>query len=167
MSSRVNLKDTKVLTRLNSWDDVNYKLKEISDSQRVIAQTESDMNDMIRDIKMESELKIKPHKDKIDALQTEIKEFTEANKSDINGKSKTFTFGKVGFRKSTKIDLIKTAAEVIKQLKHLKLNECIKVKEDVDKSKLKTYPEEILKAVGAQRIEDDTFYYELNNQKIT
>ncbi len=164
---RVKTDDNKYTVKLKSWEDVGYNLKEIGESKRIIEKVERDLNDKISDLKLEAALVTKPHNDKIKALEQEIKEYTEANKGEIKGKSLNVGFGKVGFRKSTKI-IIENIKACIKMLKARKMDDCINIKysEQVDTSKLKDYKDEIIEAVGANKNVEDVFYYELDNQKL-
>lgn len=152
---------------LSSWDDVGMNLKEIGESKRVIENTERKLNEKISKLKLEAQLIIKPHTEKVIALEKEIKEYAEANKSQIKGKSLYVGFGKVGFRKSTKI-IIENLQACLKTLKARKMDDCIKIKysELVDTSKLKDYKDEVIEAVGAVKNVEDVFFYDLDKQKL-
>lgn len=166
--SRFKIESTKVSTKLASWDEVGLSLKEIAEYQSAINKIETELNDKISDLKLDASLQTKPYIEKIQQKELEVKEFTESNKHEIKGKSKKLDFGKVGFRSSTKI-VINCIQDAIKRLRDMKLDECIKVKttQTIDTSRLKDYPDKILETVGAERIVKDTFYYEIDKQKLS
>lgn len=150
---------------LKSWDDVDLHLKEIAECEIAIERIEADMNEKIQDIKLGSEMSAKPLKDRIDALGKEIKAFVELNRGEIKGKTKVMNFGKTGFRKSTKI-IIKSVQAILKALRARKMEDCIIVKESVNKDRLVEYPDEIIAAVGAGKKVEDVFWYETDREKL-
>lgn len=152
-------------TTLRSWDDVNLNLKEIGECELAIEQIEADMNAKIQDLKLDAELRAKQHQDRIKRLAQEIKEFVEANRDDLKGKTRTLNFGACGFRRSTKI-ILKNVQAVIKALKARGMTDCIIVKETVAKDNLKDYPDDVIAAVGASKKVEDVFWYEVNREKL-
>ncbi len=146
--------------RLKTWDEVNDSLRIIAEAQNEITIVESSMNMQIDAIKEVHETKIKEYKDKIKEQELLIKEYTSDKRDELSGKSRDLTFGKVGFRKSTKLQLPKALQGVINNLRKNGMDNCITIKESVNKDVLKTYPEEdILKVGGSLKVED-TFWYE-------
>lgn len=152
-------------TALRSWDDVNLNLKEIGECELAIEAIEADMNAKIHDLKLDAEMKARPYQDRIKKLAAEIKEFAEANRDDLKGKTKQLNFGPVGFRRSTKI-LLKNVKATIKALKARGMTDCIIVKESVSKDNLKSYPDDVIAAVGAVKKVEDVFWYEVDREKI-
>jgi phage host-nuclease inhibitor protein Gam len=150
---------------LKCWDDVNLNMKEIGECQMEIERIEADMNAKISDIKLEAEMEAKPHKERIKKLEIQIKEFVEMNKSELDGKSKVLNFGKTGFRKSTKI-VTRGVAKIIKNLKAFGMNDCIKIKESINKEVLKKYSDEEIAKVGATKKVQDVFWYEVDKEKL-
>ena len=152
-------------TALKSWDDANLNLKEIGECELTVEQIEADMNAKIQDLKLDAEMRARPYQDKIRKLAQEIKEFAEANRDDLKGKTKQLNFGPVGFRRSTKI-VLKNIAAVIKALKARGMADCIIVKESVSKDKLKDYPDDVIAAIGGRKQVEDVFWYEVDREKL-
>lgn len=150
---------------LKSWDDVDLNIKEIAECQIAIEQIEADMNQKISDIKLSAEMDAKPYKETIKVLERQIKDFVEANRSELNGKTKVLNFGRTGFRKSTKI-VLRKVENVIKNLKALNMLDCIKVKESVNKEVLKKYSDEEIARVGAIKKVEDVFWYEVDREQL-
>ncbi len=160
--ARVRIPDDPVL---RNWDDVNIVLKEIGECQIQIEEIEADMNTKISDVKLEAEMDAKPLQDNIKKLEAQIKEFVEANKHELQGKTKTLNFGKTGFRKSTKI-MLRKVQNVIKNLEAFGMLDCITITKKVNKEVLKKYSDEDIAKIGAQKKVEDIFWYEVDREKL-
>ncbi len=153
-------------TALKSWEEVDLNLKEIGELDLQKEAIEADMNLKISDIKLEAADKIKPLLESKEKLEMQIKEFVEENRADIKGKTMALNFGQTGFRQSTKI-IIRSIASVLKMLKAKGMADCITIKEEVSKDKLKEYSDEVIASVGARKKVEDIFWYEVNREKLS
>ncbi len=145
---------------LQDWDAVDMALKAIAEANNELAVINGSMNMQINALKEASDSMAKPYKEEIKKQELLIKEFTQANRADMKGKSRRLTFGTVGFRASTKLSLPKEIKKVITLLKKSGMEDCITVKEGVNKDILKTYDEKDILKVGGKLSREDTFYYE-------
>jgi len=145
--ARVRIENEPVL---KSWDEVDLHFKEIGECEMAIERIEAEMNEKIQDIKLEAEIAAKPLKERIEKLGREVKEFVELNRGEIKGKTKVLNFGRTGFRQSTKI-IVRSVQAVINALKARRMDDCIIVKESVNKDRLREYPDEVIAAVGAAK----------------
>lgn len=145
---------------LKSWDDVNQALRLIAEAENEIAMVESGMNVQIDAIKLAFEEKIKEYKKQIKQQEILIKEYTTDKKDQLDGKTKDLTFGKVGFRKSTKLQLPKVLDKVIAACRKNGMEDCIICKETVNKDILKQYDEQQILEVGGSLKVEDAFWYE-------
>ncbi|MDR0249911.1 MAG: host-nuclease inhibitor Gam family protein [Burkholderiales bacterium] len=153
-------------TQYKTYDDVDAALKEISEIQRELAMIEAEQNAAIDDIKAGAKEQAAPLAERIKALETAMKEFCMANRSDFaKTKTRELTFGAVGFRLSTKI-IIKSVAECIQTLKDMALNQYIRIKEEPDKEAMKSLADETLAEIGASRKIENVFGYELKQEEI-
>ncbi|NLI14560.1 host-nuclease inhibitor Gam family protein [Pelotomaculum propionicicum] len=150
---------------LKSWDEVDLHMKEIGECELAIERIEADMNEIIQEVKLAAEFNAKPIKERIEKLGAEVKAFVELNRGDIKGKTKILNFGKTGFRKSTKI-IIRSVQAVLKALRAQKMDDCIIVKESVNKERLGEYPDEVIAAVGAGKKVEDVFWYEVDRERL-
>jgi phage host-nuclease inhibitor protein Gam len=150
---------------LQSWDDVDLHLKEIGELEIQIEQIEAQLNLKISDLKLEAADKVKSLKERIGLLELEMKEFVEANRADIQGKTMNLNFGDTGFRKSTKI-IIRNIKNALAMLKALGMNDCIIVEEKVSKDELSKYSEDVIAKVGAKKQVQDTFWYETKRERL-
>jgi phage host-nuclease inhibitor protein Gam len=150
---------------LQSWDDVDLHLKEIGELEIMQETIEADLNLKISDLKLVAADKVKGIKERISKLELEMKEFVEANRSEIKGKTMNLNFGEAGFRKSTKI-LIRNVKNCLAMLKSLGMNDCIQVEEKVSKDKLGEYSDDMIAKVGAKKQVSDTFWYETKRERL-
>jgi phage host-nuclease inhibitor protein Gam len=154
--------------QLKSWDDVNNALMEIARGEIEIAEIEGRMNIQINAIKEKAESECAPIRAAIAERGRQLKEFAELNRPDFGkSKSKKLTFGSLGWRASTSIVIKKALTEkIIDNLRKLGMGDCVKVKEEINKEILATYPEEKIIASGASVKHDDTFWYETDKQSL-
>lgn len=145
---------------LKSWEDVNQALRQIAEAQNEIAMVEAGMNVQIDTIKLTYEEKIQEYKKQIKQQELLIKEFTTDKKDQLDGRTKDLTFGKVGFRKSTRLQLPKVLDKVIAALRRNGMEDCIIRKETVNKDILKQYDEQQILEVGGSLKVEDAFWYE-------
>ncbi len=154
--------------QLQSWEDADRALMEIARAEIEIAKIEGDMNIEINQIKERADRACAPLRAQIIELGKQLKTFAELNRPDFkSAKTRTLTFGELGFRASTSV-VIKPALmeKIIDNLRKLGMDDCIKVSETVNKEVLKTYPEAQIIASGASLKKDDTFWYETNKQNL-
>ena len=152
---------------LKNWDDVDMALRLKGECELGLDTIEADMNMRINDIKQESEKLAKPLKEKIKLLEGQIKEYAEENKTDIEGRTKNLTFGKVGFRLSSSVAVpTKKLSKIIDNLRKFGMENCIKITETVNKEILETYSDKDIAKVGAARKVDDKFWCEADKEKI-
>lgn len=167
--ARVRLPD---MLKLKNWDEVDLNLKEIGELQYQLDTIEGEMNAHIADVKLDADMKAKPIQVRIKELEEEIKAYTDENREDLgNKKSKEMGFGKLGFRKSTKISLPSAKGkldEIIRKLKTHNMQDCvIQPPEKIDKENLKKYPADDIIKIGANLKVNDVFWYEVDREKLT
>lgn len=153
-------------TALQSWDDVDATLAEIGKVDRELALIESAANERIEETRAAMKTAAQAHLDKKAGLELAIKEYCDANRAEFaKVKSKTLTFGEVGYRLSTKI-MIKRVAETLQALKDLALTSFIRIKEEPDKEAMKGMTDDLLAEVGAARKTENVFGYTVNQEKL-
>ncbi len=150
---------------LKTWDEVDTALKEIAEAENQIAILESSLNITVNTLKEEFKEKSEPYRSEIKKYEAMVKEFVTDHKTDLKGKSRELTFGKVGFRLSTKVVLPKKLDRLIKALRRNGMDDCIQTEEKVNKDILKAYDEKEIIAVGASLKKEDTFWYETNKDE--
>jgi phage host-nuclease inhibitor protein Gam len=150
---------------LSSWADVDETLLTIGRLERQIAQIEGDAQTFIEEIKERAVADVKPLLERKKLLGLQLEHFCLRHREEMAGKSKKLNFGTVSFRQATRV-VIKRIAECLEALKERGLLDCIRVKESPDKDRLRDLPDDVLAAVGAKRIIEDAFGYEVDRERV-
>ncbi|MGL4791893.1 MAG: host-nuclease inhibitor Gam family protein [Anaerotignaceae bacterium] len=157
----------KIEVELSSWEDVNAQLKQKGECEIAIDSIEAEMNLKINEIKAGAEKLAKPLKDRIKEIDNTVKVFAEENKADIEGKTKVLNFGRVGFRLSERIIASdKKMQKILENLKKFGMENCINVKETLNKDVLSTYNDKDIVKVGASKKVEDKFWCEADKEVI-
>lgn len=156
---------------LESWEAVDEALREIGCAQREIEAAEAEMQVAIENAKALAAEKCAPYKERIALLESRMTLFAETHREDLgNRKSKEMNHGMLGYRKSTRIILPRAAAklaEIICKLKSKGMSDCvIQPAEKIDKEALKRYPPNDIVQAGAGLDIMDTFWYEVDREKV-
>ncbi len=159
-------KSMKTLSGLQGWEGVDAALQAIGEAERGIAAINVEMNKEIDAIKAEYQTMAKQHHNTIKMLEIDLQNFVAAHPAELDGRSRTLNFGKVGFRKSTRLSLPKNQADVIERIKARGLLSCLNVSIAVDKEELKKQPEDTILAVGATLKTTDDFWYETAKESV-
>lgn len=149
-----------------TWEQIDDALKSISKIDQTIKIHEAKLNDDINMIKTKVQNITTPLLEEKALLEKNIKEFTEANVTEFKDKkTKDFTFGQIGFRKSTSI-ITRNVKAIIEALKNNKMVDCIITKESINKDELTKYDDVSLEKVGAKRKVEDVFFYKVDEERI-
>ena len=155
---------------LKSWEDVNDTLRKIAEARIAIGDIESDMQKQVIGAQKVAEEQSKPYRDSIARMEHDLKAFVTEHRDELGkGKSRTLTFGEVGFRLSTSVSLPKAKEkleEILRRLKSRQMTDCIVVEEKISKEALKKYGEDTVNAVGATWKQKDIFGYDVNTAKL-
>ncbi len=112
-------------------------------------------------VKAEYTKSAEPLQKRVKQLETDVQEYVEAHREDMAGKSRQLTFGRVGFRQSTRLILANAKVpQAIATLLAMGRRELVKTEQKLDKEALKQQPEEVLEAVGAYLKTTDEFFYD-------
>lgn len=153
---------------IQSLEDADATLARIAAHRRQIALVELGAAEEIEAVKLRAAEECEPARQQVAALEQGLIRWADYNKPDLftRKKSLELTFGVVGYRASTKLKTLSkwTWERVISALKTAGLTECIRVKEEADKDVLKGLAPDRLAAVGVRAVQEDTFFYELDDQ---
>ena len=131
---------------VHSLEDVDAALAQIAARKRQIDLIGLGVAEQVDEIKTRAAAETEPIRLEIAALELAIGRFAEAGKAELFGKKK-WTFERV-----------------LATLRDTGMREYIRVKEEVDKEKLKGLAPETLAGIGCTVVQEDVFYYELPEQ---
>ena len=176
--------------KIESLDDVNMALKDIGLAQKELDAIDAKANVEIAKIKEKALKDGESLRTKITESASKIQSYAEYNKDELfkDAKSIELSFGKIGYRKSTKISVKKTTLEMLKRLLDgrrlelakaeseekrnaitvliTKIQSCIRVKEEANKESLGLMDDAFLKTVGASRKITNDFFCEANIEEV-
>lgn len=117
-----------------------------------------------------SAARCEPLKKDIEAREQALMQFALARREELfkGRKSRELTFGTIGFRVSSSLRTIKkmTWERVLGVLRERGMTNCIRIKEEVDKEALRTLGPNTLADVGCKLVQEDGFFYELNETEL-
>lgn len=176
--------------KIESLDDVNMALKDIGLAQKELDAIDAKANAEIAKIKEKALKDGESLRTKITESASKIQSYAEYNKDELfkDAKSIELSFGKIGYRKSTKISVKKTTLDMLKKLLDgrkielekaeseekrnaitvliTKIQSCIRVKEEPNKESLGLMDDAFLQTVGASRKITNDFFCEANIEEV-
>lgn len=151
---------------LRDWAAVDTALRDLKECRHTLAEMSIDLDRRVDSLKDEYNRNAQPVQNRTKRLEADIKEFVDAHRAELDGKSRALVFGKVGYRSSSRLMLAPAkVAEAIAALKALGRKELIKTTETLDREALKKEPAEVLESIGAYICTRDEFYYDLDDEQ--
>lgn len=127
----------KLLSTYQNWDEVNEAMKRLGELNIQKQKIEQRMTLLMHKIKEAGTTKAGNLMDEIKIIEKDIERFAEQNKEAFaKTRNKKLNFGKISF-KATKSVTCKFTESAIKALKTFGLEDCIRVKEELDKDAIK------------------------------
>ena len=155
---------------VNTVEDADAILAEIAARKRQISLHEIALREDVDKLKTECAARCEPLKKDIEAREQALMQFALARREELfkGRKSRELTFGTIGFRVSSSLRTIKkmTWERVLGVLKERGMTNCIRIKEEVDKEALRTLGPNTLADVGCKLVQEDGFFYELNETEL-
>ena len=151
--------------KLESLDDVNLALRDIGLKEKELDAIDSKAAKEIAEIKTRAAKDGEELRKEIAETAGKIQAFAEYNKAELfkDKKSVDLSFGKIGYRQSTKISVKKTTLELLKKLG---FKSCVRIKEECDKDAMGNLSDEDLKSVDAARKVSNDFFCEANMEEV-
>lgn len=152
---------------IKTWEEADNALQQIAECGNLIAEAEIELNRRLAEIRAQADAMAKPVLDKAAHLEQQLKDFADTHRSDLEGKSKTLNFGRLGYRLSTTLTIKRDReAEVIRLLRQQGLTDCVIVRESVNRDELKRKSPEVIRGVGAILSQRDEFWYESSREQL-
>jgi|GEM_PF-1181637 len=160
----LDLSITPGVRELADWGDVDRLLEDLGRLDLKMAAIEADMGGRLYDLVKEYSARLTAMRECRAGLEWLAAAFCQSRKSEFAvRRSKQLTFGRIAFRVAESIEIpVGTDAAVIATLRRLGWDDCIEVKEKIDKNALKKLPDNDLARCGARRKTEDRFRIEPN-----
>lgn len=149
---------------LKNWQAVDDALRDIRECQHALTELAVEQARRIDIVKDECKGKSDPLNNRIKRMEAEIKEFVDAHRAELSGKSRRLTFGTVGYRLSSKLVTGLKDEDTIALLEAMGRTEFIRVTKRLDKEALQKQPTELLEKIDAWVKATDGFSYDVADQ---
>lgn len=151
--------------KLESLDDVNLALRDIGLKEKELDAIDSKAAKEIAEIRTRAAKDGEELRKEIAETAAKIQAYAEYNKAELfkDKKSVDLSFGKIGYRQSTKISVKKTTLELLKKLG---FKSCVRIKEECDKDAMGNLSDDDLKSVDAARKVSNDFFCESNMEEV-
>ena len=151
--------------KLESLDDVNLALRDIGLKEKELDAIDSKAAKEIAEIKTRAAKDGEELRKEIAETAAKIQAYAEYNIAELfkDKKSVDLSFGKIGYRQSTKISVKKTTLELLKKLG---FKSCVRIKEECDKDAMGNLSDDDLKSVDAARKVSNDFFCEANMEEV-
>lgn len=151
--------------KLESLENVNLALRDIGLKEKELDAIDSKAAKEIAEIKTRAAKDGEELRKKIAETAAKIQAYAEYNKAELfkDKKSVDLSFGKIGYRQSTKISVKKTTLELLKKLG---FKSCVRIKEECDKDAMGNLSDDDLKSVDAARKVSNDFFCEANMEEV-
>ena len=149
---------------LRSWQAVDDALRDIRECQHALTELEVEQARRIDAVKEECKKSALPLQNRIKRLEKDVKEFVDAHRAEMAGKSRTLTFGTVGYRRSSQLKLNLSVEDTIALLEALGHPELVRITKTLDKAALQRQPSELLDQIDAYIKTTDGFAYDVTDK---
>ena len=135
---------------LKTWDEVDSKIKRLGEIFIEKERLEGCLNTKINEAKAEYASKGLLLLGEAKNIETEITRFCDSRKDEfLNKRNKKLNFGSVSYRITEKV-VCPDAEGAIKAIKSLNLDHVLRIKEEIDKDKVKELDKNILTKIGVR-----------------
>lgn len=155
---------------ISTLEDADAILAEIAASRRAIDLAELSFKESVADLKARCAQECEPHRQRITEREQILVQFAQTRREELfrTRKSLALDFGTIGFRSSTSVKPLnrKYTWERILTLIQDRGLDAVRIKQEVDKDKLRALPADMLAEVGCKLAQSDDFFYELNEAEL-
>ena len=151
-------------------EEADAALARIAARKREMSLLELGLKEDVDRLKKECATQCEPIKQDIMEQEQALIRYAESRKAELFTKKKSVDgmFGTYGFRASSILKTIKkvTWDNVLGLLDERGMQDCIRIKREVDKEALRQLQPEVLADLGCKIIQEDVFYYELKETEL-
>lgn len=149
-----------------NWEEIDTSLKKLGELQIQKTNLDNELTEKVNELKLKYTSQSSLIQTEIKQIEKEISRFCEQNKDIfIKQRNKKLNFGQISYRLTEKV-VCESVAAVIKSLKQLNYDFCIRTKEELDKDEVKKLDSNILTRIGVQIVKEDKLNIEPNTVKI-
>jgi len=156
----------KTITIIDDWDQADICLRRMGEIDIAVEKIQGDMTLKINEIKEAAATRAEGLKVERAALEYQITQFCEGNKTDFAKKrTKELTFGVIAFKVTTKI-VIRAKKACVAAMEALGLQQYLRITKEPDKDLMLGLDDQVLAKVGASKKIEDKLRIEPAIEKI-
>lgn len=151
-----------------NWDEIDFSLLKLGELKIKKSKLEGELTTKVNVLKEKYTKECSEINTKIKEIEKEITRFCEQNKdSFINKRNKKLNFGLISYRLTEKV-VCNCISSTINALKMLNLDFCLRIKEELDKDKIKeaNLDANTLIKIGVSIVKEDKLTIEPNMVEI-
>jgi len=151
---------------ISTWEDADRVLAGVAECRQALARIKADLEGRIDTAKAVAKEYSAEYAAREAAALAALEAFTRAHESDLEGRSQALLHGRIGLRRATRIVLKRTVKFVLDALHARGWNDCVRIREEVDKEVLDHYTDDDLKKIGCARVTEDLFFAETDEVRL-
>lgn len=148
---------------LRDWQAVDSALRDIRECNIALTELGAELERRRVAAQEDYNSTALPLQNRIKRLEADVKEFVDAHRAELCGKSRTLTFGTVGYRRSSQLRLNQSAEDTIALLEAIGHAELVRVTKSLDRVALLRQPPELLDKIDAWVKTTDGFAIDVTN----
>lgn len=148
---------------LRDWQAVDSALRDIRECRIALTELGAELERRRVAAQEDYNSTAQPLHNRIKRLEADVKEFVDAHRAELVGKSRTLTFGTVGYRRSSQLRLNQSAEDTIALLEAIGHAELVRVTKSLDRVALLRQPPELLDKIDAWVKTTDGFAIDVTN----
>lgn len=153
-------------TVLRSWEEADDALRRHGLLQLQREEFEAELHRSVTEAKERVEREVAPIRTEQEQIERALQAFAEAHREEFGDtKSRRLTFGLLGWRWSVSLR-VKDTERTLGALKERGMQAFIRLKEEVDKERLRECTDAVLTAIGVTRKAGNTFFFEIDREKV-
>lgn len=134
---------------LQDWQSVDHALRDIRECRHALTELSVELQRRRDAAQEDYNNTSQPLQNRIKRLEADVKEFVDAHRAELSGKSRVLTFGTVGYRRSSQLRLNQSAEDTIALLEGLGRTEFVRVTKSLDRAALLRQSAELLDKIDA------------------
>lgn len=148
---------------LRDWQAVDGALRDIRECNIALKELGAELDRRMVAAKDDYNNASLPLQNRVRRLEADVKEFVDAHRAELCGKSRTLTFGTVGYRRSSQLKLNQSAEDTIALLEAIGRAELVRVTKSLDRAALLRQPAELLDRIDAWVKTTDGFHIDVTS----
>lgn len=156
--------------QVNDWEEADDALRRMGEITIALTEAGGELTLKINKLKDVFKQSVAGLESERKYLEEQITHFCESKKAEFaKRRSKVLNFGLIGFRITTSVPIPRDRgklSDLIATLKHLRLSNCIKVEEKIDRDQINILDDGSIAKLGLKKTVKDSFRIQPNLEKI-